>query len=96
MVASGAAGFRQHHDHVSQSLHKSKHVPNIPKDCVCTVDNLATKHEIPTVLRREVLEILTYLMSTISSSSLALPLPHGKELFILEVDVDATGATRPS
>jgi hypothetical protein len=42
-----------------------------------------------------VVEILTYLMSMISSSSLALPLPHGKELFILEVDVDAAGATRP-
>ena len=41
MVASGVAGLRKHHDHDSQSLHKSKPVPNILKDCVCNVDELS-------------------------------------------------------
>ncbi|AQK40850.1 Histone-lysine N-methyltransferase ATXR3, partial [Zea mays] len=40
-VHEGSSHFRKHHDHDSQSSHKSKPVPNIPKDRVCTVDELS-------------------------------------------------------
>ncbi|AQK50444.1 Histone-lysine N-methyltransferase ATXR3 [Zea mays] len=40
-IHDGSSHFRKHHDHDSQSFHKSKSVPNIPKDHVCTVDELS-------------------------------------------------------
>ena len=40
-VHEGSSHFKKHHDHDSQGLHKSKSVPNIPKDRVCTADELS-------------------------------------------------------
>jgi [histone H3]-lysine4 N-trimethyltransferase ATXR3 len=40
-VLEGLSHFWKHHDHDSESLHKSKHVPSIPKDRVCTYDELS-------------------------------------------------------
>lgn len=37
----GSLHFKKHHDHDSHGLHKSKSVPNIPKDRVCTADELS-------------------------------------------------------
>ncbi|VAI87563.1 unnamed protein product [Triticum turgidum subsp. durum] len=42
-VHEGLSHFKKHHEHDLQSLQKSKSVPNIPEDHVCTVEELSVK-----------------------------------------------------
>lgn len=40
-VQEGLSHSKKHHEHDAQGLHKSKSVPNIPKDHVCTIEELS-------------------------------------------------------